>query len=83
MLMMNNYFEHLDEMFELELVKKLHQIIKLPDIVNEHQCKVAIQLNKSYYDYIILKENNRHIEIMKDKVIKLRKLDLEIKKLIS
>jgi|SaaInlStandDraft_6_1057023.scaffolds.fasta_scaffold21789_3 hypothetical protein len=82
MIMMNNYFEHLDEMFELELVKKLHQIIKLTDIINEHQCKVATELNKSYYDYIMVKENNRHIEALQDKVIELKKLELEMQKLI-
>jgi len=53
--MMNNYFDNVDCMFELELIKKITKIVRINEIVNTYQKEVAIFLNKMHYDYLILK----------------------------
>jgi hypothetical protein len=92
--MMNNYFNNMDDLFEMELIKKITKIVKMNEIVNEYQKDVAISMNKTHYDYLMkkydylmkkednitLNEKNRHIEIMKDKEIELKKLELEYMK---
>ena len=52
----------------------------LRNIVNTYQKEVAISMNKMHYDYLILKENNKHIEVMRDKEIELKRLELEFMK---
>ncbi len=78
--MMNNYFNNMDNLFELELIQKITKIVKMNEIVNTYQKEVAISMNKMHYDYLILKESNKHIEVMKDKEIELKRLELEFMK---
>ena len=89
-IVMNDYFNNIEERFELELIKKFSQIIKI--VTNEYQKGIAIEINRDYYKYLEskdnhkfkldeLKENNRHIEVLKDKEIELKKLDCEMLKI--
>lgn len=91
-LVMNDYFNNIEERFELELIKKLGQIIKIDKVINEHQKGIIIEMNRDHYKYLEsrdehkykldeLKEKNRHIEVLKDKEIELKKLDFEILKI--
>jgi hypothetical protein len=73
--MMNNYFKNMENQFEIELINKFKNIIK---ITNEYEKEAYITTNIKYYEYLLVKENNRHIESMKDKEIYLQKLDKEI-----
>ena len=75
--MMNNYFGNMDTLFEIELVKKITKIVKMQDITNEFQKELAVSMTKFHYDYVTLKENNRHIESIKDKEIELKRIELE------
>lgn len=77
---LNDYFENIEERYENELLLKLKPTIDITKILTIQQNEYAIDLNKRYYDYLELKEKHRHIEVMKDKDIELKNLELQILK---
>lgn len=78
--MIEEYFENMDIRYENEIMLKMKPQIKINEIITKEHMEYTINLNNKYYDYITLKETNRHKEVMKDKEIILREKDLEIKK---
>lgn len=86
----SEYFSNIEERFELELIIKLRQIIKIDKITNQIQKETVIEMNREHYKLLtlrenhtfeleILKENNRHKESMKD--VEIKKIELEMLKL--
>lgn len=90
----NEYFSNIEERFELELVLKLRQIIKIDKINNQIKKETAIEMNREHYKLLILRENHsyelelqkekhRHIEAMKDVELKknrIRNIKITIRK---
>jgi hypothetical protein len=91
-IIMNDYLNNIEERFELELIKKLGQIVKVDKIMNDYQKETVIEMNRDHYKYLEekdkhkykldeLKETHRHIEVMKDKDIELRSIEYKILKM--
>ena len=87
-----NYFDNMERNFENELMNKMKQINQIDKICNQYQQNTVIAINNKNYDYLLdtLKETNRHIEviqkmkhdeIMIEKEIELKKIELEMHKL--
>ena len=76
----SSYFGNIEQRFEMELLLKFKNIVKLENITNLHQENIANSLIKVYYDLYKLRETNRHLEEMKNKEIELKKIELEITK---
>jgi hypothetical protein len=53
----NNYFDNIEERFEMEIVHKFRQI---DSITNELQKDVVIQINKSHYELLLSRETNNY-----------------------
>jgi hypothetical protein len=86
----NNYFDNIENRFEIELLYKLKNANKMEEIINVHQKDYAIAINKFYYDFMILKENNNfefkklemeHKERIMDKETEQLKIKLELEKI--
>lgn len=71
----NDYFSNIEERFELELVLKLRQIIKIDKINNQIQKETAIEMNREHYKLLILREN-ANLEIEKIKINNQKELDI-------
>lgn len=78
---LKEYFENIEERYEKEIMLKIRPNIEICKIKSIEQKEYAIELNKKYYDYMTLKELNRHIEAMKDKEIIIKEKDIELKKI--
>ena len=67
--------------FENELMDKMKQINRIDKIVNQYQQNTVIAITNKQYDYLldVLKENNRHEEIMKDKEIIMKDKEIVMK----
>ncbi len=80
--LITDYFENMEKNFEIELLSKSKQINRIDKIVNQYQQNTVIAITNKQYDYLldVLKENNRHEEIMKDKEIIMKDKEIELKK---
>lgn len=56
----NNYFDNIEERFEMEIIQKFRQIIRIDSITNELQKDVVININKSHYELLLIKEANNY-----------------------
>jgi len=56
----NNYFDNIEERFEMEIVHKFRQIVRIDSITNELQKDVVIQINKSHYELLLSRETNNY-----------------------
>lgn len=72
-LMMTEYFKNMEQNFELDLLNKM----SICKVSNQHQENIAL----ANYSYLTIKENNRHLECMKDKEIELKHLEIEFARL--
>ena len=77
---LHEYFNNISERFENDLMLKLKHTINLKDVLTEFQKETAINMHNKHYEYLMLKENNRHDETMMDKKIREKELDFEIQK---
>ncbi len=80
--LITNYFDNMEKNFEVELINKSRQINRIDKIVNQYQQNTVIAVTNKQYDYMleVLKENNRHEEVMKDKEIIMKDKEIELKK---
>lgn len=56
----NNYFENIEERFEIEIIQKFRQIIRIDNITNMLQKEVVIEINKTHYNLLLIKETNNY-----------------------
>ena len=56
----NNYFDNIEGRFEMEIIQKFRQIIRIDSITNELQKDVVININKSHYELLLIKETNNY-----------------------
>jgi hypothetical protein len=56
----NNYFENIEERFEMEIIQKFRQIIRIDNITNMLQKEVVIEMNKTHYNLLLIKETNNY-----------------------
>jgi hypothetical protein len=89
---MNEYFNNIEERFEIEILYKLHNNIKINEIVNEYQQNIAIKINDVLYQKLIINKELRELEIkekyefkkfavIKEQEIKLKDYELKLKEL--
>jgi hypothetical protein len=79
--MMKEYFENLDKRFEteLELILKLGKIVSISLVNNVYQKDAFIEIQHYHYKYMEQRDNNLHVEKMRDKDIELKKMEYEHK----
>ena len=56
----NNYFDNIEGRFEMEIIQKFRQIIRIDSITNEFQKDAVININKSQYELLLIKEANNY-----------------------
>lgn len=78
---MKEYLEGIEERFEYQVLERQSKMLKLENITCEIRKEVALKVNEEHYKLLALKENNRHLEKMKEKEIELEKISPGIKKL--
>jgi hypothetical protein len=89
---MDEYFNNIEERFEIEILYKLHNNIKINEIVNEYQQNIAIKINDVLYQKLIINKELRELEIkekyefkkfavVKEQEIKLKDYELKLKEL--
>ena len=61
---LHKYFNNISERFENDLMLKLKHTINLKDVLTEFQKETAINMYNKHYEYLRLKENNKHGEIL-------------------
>jgi hypothetical protein len=62
---MEQYFDNIENRFEIDFMIKLTKNINVDKVLNVHQQEVVIAINNKHYDYMISRE--KHLENMKDK----------------
>jgi hypothetical protein len=82
--MMKEYFENMDNRFEteLELIHKLGKIVSISLVNNVYQKDAFIEIQHYHYKYMEQRDNNLHVEKMRDKDIELKKMEYEHKEKI-
>jgi hypothetical protein len=79
--MMTEYFANMDKRFdtELELIQKLGKIVSISLVNNVYQKDAFLGIQHYHYKYMEQRDNNLHVEKMRDKDIELKKMEYEHK----
>ena len=56
----NNYLDNIEGRFEMEIIQKFRQIVRIDSITNEFQKDAVININKSHYELLLIKEANNY-----------------------